>query len=56
MIVLFWAIDKAGDVELTVFHGRFGRPFQPSDSEDGKRDPEPDFPSKADSAELLDPF
>lgn len=52
-MVLLWAIDRAGDVELTVFHGRLGRPFQPSDSDDGNRDPDPDFPSKAVSAEFF---
>lgn len=47
---LFWPLDKEADVVFTVFQGRFGRLFHPSDSEEGNKEPDPDFPSKAVSA------
>jgi hypothetical protein len=47
---LFWLLDKEADVVFTVFQGRFGRLFHPSDSEEGNKEPDPDFPSKAVSA------
>jgi hypothetical protein len=47
---LFWPLDKEADVVFTVFQGRFGRLFHPSDSEEGSNEPDPDFPSKAVSA------
>jgi hypothetical protein len=47
---LFWPLDKEADVVFTVFQGRFGRLLHPSDSEEGSKEPDPDFPSKAVSA------
>jgi hypothetical protein len=41
---LLWPIDNDG---LTVLQGMFGRPAQPSDSDEDNNEPEPDLPSKA---------
>lgn len=41
----FWPIAR--DEVFTVLQGRLGRPTQPSDSDDDRREPEPDFPSNA---------
>lgn len=47
---LFCPLDKEADVVFTVFQGRFGRLLHPSDSEEGSKEPDPDFPSKPVSA------
>ena len=40
------ACVKPGDVVFDEFHGMLERLLQPSDSEDGTSEPEPDLPSR----------
>lgn len=41
-----WPMERV-EVELTVAQGMFGRPDQPSDSDEDNKEPEPDLPSNA---------